>query len=117
MRRFGIAGVAAGLGLRAAAAAAVCTTGTELVQSFPTAGGAVSEWKLCWDIQRMPDDEGNLLASQTLVISEATFRPGLGADPVDVLGELRMAEIFVPYDAGFPRFHDLTEFDFDLVSL
>ena len=29
----------------------------------------------------MPDDEGALAASQTLVISEATFRPGVGADP------------------------------------
>ena len=117
MRRFGIAGVVAVMGLRAAAAAAVCTTGTELVQTFPTAGGAVSEWKLCWEVLRMPDDEGALTASQTLVISEATFRPGVGADPVDVLGELRMAEVFVPYDAGSPRFHDLTEFDFDLVAL
>jgi Cu2+-containing amine oxidase len=117
MRRLGLAGVVAVVGLRAAAAAAVCSTGTELVQSFPTSGGAVSEWKLCWGIQRMPDADGALDASETLVISEATFRPGAAADPVDVLGELRMSEIFVPYDAGEPRFTDLTDFGFDLVDL
>jgi hypothetical protein len=116
MRRLGFA-VGAALVLRAAAAAAVCTSGTELVQSFPSAGGAVSEWKVCFRVERTPDDTGALASSETLVISEATFRPGVGADPVSVLGELRMAEIFVPYDAGFPRFHDLSEFDFDLVAL
>jgi primary-amine oxidase len=104
--------------LRAAAAAGVCSSGTELVQSFPNAGGDLSEWKLCWQIQQMPDDVGNPVASETLVISEATFRPGAApTSPVEVLGELRMAEIFVPYDAGQPRFHDLGEFDFDLVAL
>jgi len=103
--------------LHAASAAAVCSSGTELVQSFPTSGGAVSQWKLCWEIVRMPDDLGALDASETLVLSEATFRPGAGATPVDVLGELRMAEVFVPYDAGEPRYHDLSEFDFDLKDL
>jgi Cu2+-containing amine oxidase len=117
MRRLGLAGVVAVVGLRAAAAAAVCTTGTELVQSFPTSGGAVSEWKLCWSIQRTPDDDGALDASETLVISEATFRPGVGADPVEVLGDLRMVEVFVPYDAGEPRFRDVSDQSFDLVSL
>jgi primary-amine oxidase len=105
------------LGLRAAAASAACTTGTELVQSFPTSGGAISEWRLCWNVERMPDDLGDLAASETLVLSQATFRPGVGADPVEVLGELRMAEIFVPYDSGEPRFRDLTEHNFDLVAL
>lgn len=101
----------------AASAAAVCSSGTELVQSFPTSGGAISEWKLCWEIVRMPDDLGDLESSEVLVISEATFRPGAAATPVEVLGELRMAEVFVPYDEGQPRFHDLSEFQFDLVTL
>jgi hypothetical protein len=104
--------------LRAASAAAACTTGTELVQSFPSAGGDLSEWKLCWRIEPMPDDLGNPSASETLILSEAVFRPGGGsAVPVEVLGDLRMSEIFVPYDAGQPRFQDLGEFDFDLVQL
>lgn len=104
--------------LRAASAAAACTSGTELVQSFPSAGGDLSAWKLCWRIERMPDDLGNPTASETLVISEATFRPGgAGADPIEVLGDLRVVEIFVPYDAGTPRFLDLGEMTFELVEL
>jgi hypothetical protein len=103
--------------LHAASAAAVCTSGTELVQSFPSAGGDVSEWKLCWRIERMPDGDGNPDASETLIFSEATFRPGAAASHVAVLGDLRMVEIFVPYDAGQPRFQDLGELSFDLVEL
>jgi primary-amine oxidase len=102
---------------QAAGAAAACSSGTEIVQSFPTSGGAVSEWKLCWRIERMPDELGALTASETLVISEASFRPGAAAAPVAVLGDLRMAEIFVPYDSGLPRFSDLTGYNFDLHSL
>jgi Cu2+-containing amine oxidase len=115
MRR--MLGCAVFLLLYAASAAAVCTSGTELVQSFPGAGGAVSEWKLCWRIERMPDDLGDPTASETLILSEATFRPGAGEDPIEVLGDLRMVEIFVPYDAGSPRFLDLGEMNFDLVAL
>ena len=117
--QFGVLGAFGATLLHALAAAAVCGSGTELVQSFPTSGGAVSEWKLCWEIQRMPDDLGALEASETLVISEASFRPGAAAAaaPVEVLGELRMAEIFVPYDEGQPRFNDLTEYNFDLHPL
>jgi hypothetical protein len=33
---------------------AACTTGTELIQNFPTVGPAVSQWHLCWNILRMP---------------------------------------------------------------
>ena len=103
--------------LHAASAAAVCTSGTELVQSFPTAGGSVSEWKVCWNILRMPDAGGSLDAAETLVISESTFRPGAEADPVSVLGEIRMSEIFVPYNDGGPRFLDLTGGGYELQAL
>lgn len=115
--RLGVLGAFGATLLHAAAAAAACSSGTELVQSFPTSGGAVSEWTLCWEIRRMPDDLGALEASETLVISEASFRPGAAAATVEVLGELRMAEVFVPYDEGQPRFHDLSEFNFDLHPL
>ena len=115
--RLGMLGAFAGPLLHAAAAAAVCSSGTELVQSFPSSGGAVSEWELCWRVARMPNATGALEASETLVISEATFRPGAAATPVEVLGELRMVEIFVPYDSGAPRFHDLGGYDFALHPL
>jgi primary-amine oxidase len=104
--------------LPAAPAAAVCSSGTEIVQSFPSAGGALSEWKLCWRVEQMPDDVGEPVASETLVISEATFRPGgAAAAHVAVLGDLRMVEVFVPYDDGAPRFFDIGEMTNELVEL
>ena len=117
MRRLLVLGGIAAFVLRAAAAGAACSSGTELIQDFPTSGGAVSEWKLCYDIQRMPDESGSPTASETLILSEATFRPGAAATPVSVLGDLRLVEIFVPYNSGGPRFTDLTGFDFDLQAL
>ncbi len=99
------------------ALAAYCTTGTELTQDFPSSGTPVSRWHLCWEVLAMPDAAGNLLASETLVITQAEFRPGAAATPVMVLGDVRMSEIFVPYHAGEPRFHDLTEFGFELQPL
>jgi Cu2+-containing amine oxidase len=97
--------------------AAYCTTGTELTQDFPTSGPAVSQWHLCWEILRMPNDVGALVESETLVLSQVEFRPGATATPVTVLGDMRMAEIFVPYHSGDERFHDLTDFAFDLQPL
>jgi primary-amine oxidase len=97
--------------------AASCLTGTALSQSFPSGGPAFTQWDLCWQIVRMPDQSGFLSRSETLVITEAEFRPGIPAAPVRVIGDMRMAEIFVPYHAGTPRFHDLTDFSFSLVSL
>jgi hypothetical protein len=103
--------------LQAGGAAAVCASGTEVVQAFPSGGGAASEWRLCFEVVRTPDAGGALTASETLVVAEARFTPGAAAAPVEVLGEVRVSEIFVPYDAGAPRFLDLSDRDFDLVAL
>lgn len=100
-----------------AAHASHCTTGTEVVQSFPSAGPAVSEWRLCYEILRMPHTDGTLIGSETLVITEADFRPGASAARIPVIGDLRMSEIFVPYHQGDPRYNDLTDFAFDLQAL
>ena len=109
--------VASPLLLPAPARATYCTSGTELTQSFPTSGPAVSEWHLCYEIVRMPDSSGALTESQTLVLSQVEFRPGALATPITVVGDMRMAEVFVPYHSGAPRFHDLTEYAFDLQAL
>jgi hypothetical protein len=77
-------------------ARAACASGTEMIQTFPTAGPPVSQWRFCYEIVRMPDESGTESQSQTLVIREAEFRPGALATPIRVLGEVRMAEIFVP---------------------
>lgn len=100
-----------------AASAAPCASGHEIVQEFPTTGPAVSSWRLCWDVVRLPAPSGPDLRSQTLVISDAEFRPGAAAAPVKVLGDLRMSEIFVPYHSGTPRLHDMSDVAFSLVAL
>lgn len=108
---------AAGVLLASGPARAACTTGTELAQSFPSAGPAVSEWRLCYEILRMPHVDGTLIGSETLVITQAEFRPGAAATPIAVVGDMRMSEIFVPYHEGDPRYNDLTDFAFDLQPL
>ena len=97
--------------------AAPCTSGTQLTQTFPSSGPAESQWQLCWNILRMPNSAGFLTASETLVITQAEFRPGAAATPIAVIGDMRVAEIFVPYHPGSPRFHDLTDFGFSLQAL
>ncbi|MBY0401323.1 hypothetical protein K2X89_13575, partial [Myxococcota bacterium] len=99
------------------AAAAPCVDGTALAQDFPSEGEAVARWELCWEIRRMPDESGSEASSETLVLTQAEFRPGADAALVRIVGDLRMAEIFVPYHPGTPRFQDLTDFSFDLVAL
>jgi len=98
-------------------ATAACASGTEMIQTFPTAGPAISQWRFCYEIVRMPDANGAEVQSQTLVIREAEFRPGALATPIRAVGEVRMAEIFVPYHEGAPRFHDMTDYAFDLQAL
>ena len=94
--------------------AAYCSSGSELTQDFPSSGAAVSRWHLCWEIVRLPGPDGVTPRSETLAISKAEFRPGATAPSVQVLGDLRMAEIFVPYHPGYPRFHDMSDAAFDL---
>jgi primary-amine oxidase len=45
-----------------------------------------------------------------LVITEASFRTGPGAPWTKVVGDARVAEIFVPYHTGQPRFYDTNYF-------
>jgi primary-amine oxidase len=108
---------AAGVAASPSAGQAACSSGTEMIQDFPTGGPAVSQWRFCFEIVRMPDQNGVETQTQTLVIREADFRPGALATPMRVLGDVRMAEIFVPYHSGAPRFHDMTDYAFDLQPL
>jgi hypothetical protein len=117
MRPNPLLALAAVLLLPTAAHAAHCTAGTEVVQSFPTAGPAVSEWRLCYQILQTPDVDETPIGSQTLVLTQVEFRPGPAATPIAVLGDLRMAEIFVPYHEVEPRYFDLTDFAFELQPL
>ena len=90
--RSSLAGMAVALGAvmlpAVDASAAVCDEGTLLAQDFPSTGAAVARWELCWAIRRMPDESGSELASETLVITQAEFRPGANAELVRIVGVL-----------------------------
>lgn len=51
-----------------------------------------------------------------LYITGAWFRTAPTAPWRQVLYDARVAEIFVPYEAGSPRYYDLTSFNFPLVT-
>jgi len=75
-----------------------CSSPYFVEQQFPTAGPEVSRWRLCWQFVDGPG----------LVITGLWFRP-LPASPwIKVLYDGRLAELFVPYHAGSPRYHDIT---------
>ena len=50
-----------------------------------------------------------------LYITGAWFRTDPGKPWMRVLWDARLADIFVPYEAGSPRYYDLTNFNFPLV--
>jgi primary-amine oxidase len=49
-------------------------------------------------------------ADAGLYIDSAEFRTSPGADWIEVLSDARVAEIFVPYHSGHPRFYDTNYF-------
>jgi primary-amine oxidase len=71
------------------------------VITFPLGGVERTRWDICWEAVEGPG----------LVIRYAAFRPSPSAPAVQVLGDARLAEIFVPYHPGTPRPFD---FDFSL---
>jgi Cu2+-containing amine oxidase len=92
----------------ALAQSAPCPGLNDLTQGFPTAGPEVTRWHLCWDVERMPDASGAPNQSETLVIRDAGFRPAPGVPEVQVIGDMRIAEVFVPYHHSGLRLNDLT---------
>lgn len=76
-----------------------CSGQNAVTQSFGPPATATG-WGVCWY------DDG----VEGLVITEAWFRAAPGAPWRRVLGEMRHAEIFVPYHDGdvYKRFYDLT---------
>src|SRR5687767_13412375 len=71
--------------------------GTEIIQQFPTTGPGQTAWKIRWREQNGPG----------LIITDAYFKKSPKEDWVQVLGEARVAEAFVPYHRGSPRFWDV----------
>ena len=58
-----------------------------------------ARWQMCWERR---DAEG-------IVLHDVTYTPP-GGDSVEVLGRAALAQIFVPYDDNWARFHDLSDY-------
>ena len=76
-------------------------------QAFPPNGVMETAWKIEWDT----------VMRNGLVIKSAWFKRGPEHDWMQVLGDSRVAELFVPYHRGTPRFWDVTQYQFQLTRL
>ncbi len=74
-----------------------CSEPYYIEQRFPTSGTEETRWKLCWQVVR-----GN-----GLIISGAWFRPSPNAAWIKLVYDARLAELFVPYHGGSPRYLDV----------
>src|SRR5262249_24480674 len=70
----------------------------EIVQEFPAGGTMQTAWKVRFAYG----------AGKGLYITGAFFKRNATEDSVRVLWDARLAEMFVPYHPGSPRYHDLS---------
>lgn len=82
----------------AVARAQACSSPYLVEQSFPTGGPEETRWRLCWEMR-----SGN-----GLIIRDAWFRKAPAAPWVKVIYDARIAELFVPYHTGSPRYLDVS---------
>jgi len=88
-------------------------TAGEIVQYFPADGQEANrdtQWRVVWGI------ESHAGGSKVLYIKEAFFSRARGEREIKVLGDSRLAEIFVPYNGG-TRIYDISGFNFSLIDL
>lgn len=78
----------------------------EIVQTFPANDPARTAWKVRWATRT-----GN-----GLYIRDAWFKRAPNEPWLQVLGDARVSEVFVPYHSGSPRFWDVS-IDFDMRHL
>jgi primary-amine oxidase len=78
----------------------------EVIQSFPSNDVMKTAWKVRWATT----------AGYGLIIQEAWFKRGPMAPWLQVLGDSRLSEMFVPYHSGSPRFWDVS-YNFSLTTL
>ena len=79
---------------------------SEVIQSFPSNDVMQTAWKVRWATT----------SGYGLTIQEAWFKRGPKDPWMQVLGDARLAEMFVPYHSGSPRFWDVS-YNFSLVTL
>lgn len=77
----------------------------EVEQSFPAGAPARTAWKVHW--AEAP--------ARGLYITGAWFKRNPSERWIRVLWDARVAELFVPYASGSPRFLDLSSFSFELI--
>jgi hypothetical protein len=88
------------------APAATPTNSSVAYQQFPPTGPLETAWFVTFD-------HG---AHRAFYITSAYFKPGPAKPWVKILANAGLAELFVPYQTGSPRFLDLSTFDFELVQ-
>lgn len=79
----------------------------QIIQDFPAGGTAQTGWKITYG-------RG---VGQGLYITGAWFRRTPSEPYTQVLKDARLADIFAPYDPGYPRYYDLTGYNFTLVRV
>jgi len=72
--------------------------GDEIIQEFPGAGDQKTAWKIRYQAAK---------PRPGLLITGAWFKTGPTAKWLQVLGEVRLSEIFVPYNNGTTRIYDI----------
>lgn len=88
------------------ASAQTCSAEYLIDQPFPTHGQEETRWQVCWAVER----------GHGLIVTSARFRTQPNREWVTVLKDARVAEIFVPYHDGQPRYLDVS-FGFPSVAL
>jgi primary-amine oxidase len=78
----------------------------EVIQTFPSNDVMKTAWKVRWATE----------SGYGLTIQDAWFKRGPQDPWMQVLGDARLAEMFVPYHSGSPRFWDVS-YNFSLVTL
>ncbi|WP_318476898.1 copper amine oxidase [Photobacterium leiognathi] len=61
-----------------------------------------AKWTMCWEFD---GDEG-------IYLTDITYTPPNSNTPFRVINEILLSQIFVPYDNGRDRFHDVTDYEF-----
>jgi len=84
----------------------VKTPANEIIQEFPSNGEMETAWKVEWDT----------VTGYGLFIKGAWFKKGPTDRWLQVLGDARISELFVPYHRGNPRFWDVS-YDFGLCTV
>src|SRR5436190_20039481 len=80
--------------------------GNEVIQEFPTNDAMRTAWKIHY----------GTTSGYGLYIQDAFFKKGPKEPWMQVLGDARLAEMFVPYHSGSPRFWDVS-YNFSLTTV